>query len=102
MTSYHVKIKNTGKAARVVHDGARPVRIEAGATADAILDEETIKLIQAERHDRDTDEEPTLSVQKGEEAKDVPPQPNPPQQFSAPELEGENAPAHKKRGPPHA
>jgi hypothetical protein len=102
MTSYHVKIKNTGKAARVIHDGARPVRINADETIDAILDEETIKQLQAERHDRDPSEEPTLSVEQGAKAEDVPPQPTTHQQ-QAPALGGEEAPAAQahKRGPPH-
>jgi hypothetical protein len=104
MTSYHVKIKNTGKAARVVHDGARPVRIGANETVDDILDEETIRQIQTERHDRDPSEEPTLLVEQGAkvEDKDVPTQPTLHQQ-QASTLGGEEAPAPQahKRGPPH-
>lgn len=129
--SYHVKVHNMGRGARVVHDGARPVRFPPGEWTDAILSEETIKLIQNEKHDRDTDEEPRLELQKGEKADEAPQQPhqfanpmtvNQPQSgdrdedtrlgaeheqrsqhvaSAAGEDNGNHAASHKRRGPPH-
>ena len=113
-----------GRAARVVHDGARPVRFPAGEWTDAILSEETIKRIKSEKHDFDTAEEPRLEVQQGEKAEDAMPQPlhipgvaDQQQQDTRLGADAEHSPhvashaagdengnhaSHKKRGPPHA
>src|SRR4029077_14970630 len=100
--SYHVKIHNLGRGARVIHDGARPIRIPAGEWVDAILAEETITRLKAERHDQDPSEEPVLEVQQGEKAEEIPPQPSPPPgPASQAEASGEenNQASHKKRAP---
>lgn len=104
-TYYHVKIQNMGRAARVIHDGARPVQIGAGQTVDAVLSEETIKRLNAEE---DVEGEPKLQVTQGKKTDAapggfgggaMPHMPNPEHEGSHTVASGEENASHK-RGPP--
>lgn len=67
MTAYHVKIHNLGRAAKVIHDGQKPIRIDAGGTTETILTEDTIKRLKAEHVDP---EEPRLEIEQGAKAEE--------------------------------
>jgi hypothetical protein len=64
---YHVKLRNPGMAARVFHDGARPVRIGPGETLeDETLGEDTIARLKAEKHSNPEEPPPLEVTQLGE------------------------------------
>jgi hypothetical protein len=96
MTHYHVSIRNTGAAARVIHDGVsqKPIRIGAGETVEEVLDEDTINRLQREKP---VPEEPKLELTKGDKVADAEtPQP-PMQRHQTDDVEEAVATQHKRR-----
>ena len=59
---HHVRLRNLGLAARVFHDGQRPIRVGAGEIIEETLSEEAIALLKAEKQFPDEPPPLVLSV----------------------------------------
>lgn len=98
MTHYHVSIRNTGAAARVIHDGVslKAIRIGAGETVEEVLDEDAIDRLQREKPYPD---EPKLELTKGDLVadEDAPQPPIQRQQAGDVAEEAHFATQHKRR-----
>lgn len=104
-TFYYVKIENRGRAARVIHDGARPVQVHAGQTIDDVLSDAAIKRLKAEP---EIEGEPKLEIHQGPKADEPPagagqgamPHTSAAEHGSQHVASGEDNASHKRRPPP--